>query len=186
MDPLLTTHHFPEERHVSGLEAIVQLLVEPRLDLGPHVVHDQCALILAQDAQHEVEAAEIRFDRARHVGILQLAGELSPVEPDGAMDLAKGSSCGGGALEAREAVPPAIAELGPHAAVDEGHAHGRRLRLERDQLGDVFGWQRTRHSRQELRQLDDRAAQVAERLAQLASELGPVLLDAEIALGGEA
>ena len=135
--------------------------------------------------QHQIEAAEVRLDRALHVGILQLAGKRPAIEPDRAVHLTERGGRRGGALEAREPLPPAGAELRPHAPVDEGTTHRRRLRLERQQLGHVFGRQRPRHGRQQLRELDDRAVQVAERVAQLAGELGLVLLDPEIALGGQ-
>ena len=74
------------------------------------------------------------------------------------MDLPQRGGGGRGALEAPEPVRPALAELGPHPAVDEGQAHRRRLGLKRDQLGHVFRRQRPRHGRQQLGELDDRAA----------------------------
>ena len=48
--------------------------------------------------------------------------------------------------------------------------HRRRLRLQADQLGDVLGRQRAGHGREQLRHLDHRPAQAAERRGQLARQ----------------
>jgi ABC-type nitrate/sulfonate/bicarbonate transport system permease component len=65
-------------------------------------------------------------------------------------------------LEAREFLLPAHAELGGHAALDEGPAHRRRLALQLGKLGGIFGRQHVRDGGHELCHLHDRALEAAE------------------------
>ena len=62
----------------------------------------------------------------------------APVHRGGAMDLAERRRGGGLQVEGAEAAPPVGPELGLHAALHEGRAHGRRLALQLLQLGRVF------------------------------------------------
>src|SRR5262245_51708227 len=69
-------------------------------------------------------------------------------------------------LEVGELGLPVVAELGAHAAFDEGPAHWRRLALQLGKLGGVFGRQRIRDGGEELRDLHDRPFEAAERYSQ--------------------
>ena len=90
------------------------------------------------------------------------------------------------ALEFLELSLPLGAELRRHAPVDERPAHGRRLGLQHGELGHVLGRQGARHSRQQLRDLDDRPAQLPQRLAELARQRRLVAADPEIVAGRQA
>ena len=70
-------------------------------------------------------------------------------------------------LEIREFLLPVGAELGDHAALDEGPAHGRRLALQLHQLAGIFGRQRIRNGGHQLGDLHDRPLEPAERRRKL-------------------
>ena len=63
--------------------------------------------------------------------------------------------------EIGEPLLPVGAELCAHAALDERPAHWRRLRLELGELIGIFGWQKVRDGRQDLRDLHQRALGLA-------------------------
>ena len=82
-------------------------------------------------------------------------------------------------LEAREPLLPAGAELGHHAALDEGPAHRRRFALQLLQFGGIFGRQQIGNGRHQLRDLHQRAFEPAERAGKRARLAGAVGLAAE-------
>ena len=95
------------------------------------------------DREQQLQLLQVGFDRRLHVGILQLAGQQRAVERAGAVHLAERS--GGGRLMSKLAnlLLPVGAQLGRHAALDEGPAHGRRFALQLVQFGGVFRRQRS-------------------------------------------
>src|SRR5262245_18047835 len=101
------------------LALVIELLAEARRDLGMDVSGGDRTVVAVIDRDGELQLAEIRLDRRLHVGILQLAGKLAPIERDGAMHLAQGGGARRLALEALEALQPVGAELTRHAALDE-------------------------------------------------------------------
>ena len=108
----------------------------------------------------------------------QLASELgastSAIMGAGAMHLPERCGGGGMMLEAGEFLLPVGAELGAHAALDEGPAHGRRLALQLHQFGGVFGRQGIGNGGHELGHLHDRPLEAAKRRRQLGSVLAAV------------
>ena len=128
-----------------GLAHIVELLAQARGDLlGDLAGIDRAIEALAQREQ-QLQLPQIGFDRRLHVGILQLAGKLLAVERACAVHLAERGGGGRLMLEALEFLFPVGAQLGAHAALDEGPAHRRRLALQFDQLVGVFRRQRVRN-----------------------------------------
>ena len=83
--------------------------------------------------------------------------------------------------KSRKRLSPVRAELARHAPAHEVRPHRRRLRLQADQLGDVLGRQGAWHGREQLRHLDHRPAQAAERRGELARQRRG-LAGAEVAL----
>ena len=118
----LALQNVPVQRHVARLERVVELLAQPRLELGAHAAHGERLLVLLQDAQRNVETAQIGIDRGVHVRVLQLAGERAAVVADGAMHLAERGRGRGRQLELAKAAPPVRAELARHAAAHEAAA----------------------------------------------------------------
>ena len=121
-DARLALEHVPVQRHVARLEGVVELLAQPRLELGAHAAHGERLLVLLQDAQRNVEAAQIGIDRGVHVRVLQLAGERAAVVADGAMHLAERGRGRRRQLEVAKAAPPVRAELARHAPAHEAAA----------------------------------------------------------------
>ena len=102
------------------------------------------------------------------------------------MHLPERSGSGGMMFEVREFLLPVGAELGLHAALDEGPAHGRGLALQFGEFGDVFRRQRLGDGGKQLRHLHDRAFEAAERRGQFGRVLGAVEIEAEKARAGHA
>ena len=146
-----------------GLADVVELLAQAGGDLDCDLGGVDRRIEALAQRQQQLQLVEIGFDRRLHVGILQLAGKLRAVERARLVHLAER---GGGRrmmLEALEFLLPAGAELGLHAALDEGPAHRRRLALQLDQLVGVFRRQRVGNGGEQLRHLHDRPFQPAER-----------------------
>jgi hypothetical protein len=89
-------------------------------------------------------------------------------------------------LEAGEFLLPVGAELGAHAALDEGPAHGRRLALQLHHLGGVFRRQGIGNGGHELGHLHDRPLEAAERRRQFGGVLAAVEREPEEMRPGEA
>ena len=133
-----------------------------------------------------MQLIEVGFDRRLHVGILQLAGQRVAIERARAMHLAER---GGGRrmmFEFGEFLLPVGAQLGAHAPLDEGPAHGRRLALQLHQFVGVFRRQRVRNGGEQLRHLHDRAFQPAERGGQFQRIAGAIELARRTARAGNA
>jgi hypothetical protein len=105
---------------------------------------------------------------------------------NGAVDLPE--RCGGSRvmLETRELALPVRPELGAHAALHEGPAHGRRLVLQLRQLFNIFRRQCVRDGGHQLRHLHDRALQPAKRCGKLHGIAPAVERHAEKARPGHA
>ena len=101
------------------------------------------------------------------------------------MHLAERGGRRGLMLEALELALPVGAELGLHAALDEGPAHRRRLALQLGELLDVFRRQRLGDGGEQLRHLHDRALQPAERRGEFRRVPGAVEIDPEEARAGD-
>ena len=78
------------------------------------------------------------------------------------MDLTERSGGGRMQVERTEALAPVAAELGHHAALDEGRAHRRGMRLELAQLVGIFWRQHVGNGGEQLRHLHDRSFQAAQ------------------------
>jgi hypothetical protein len=158
--------HDPIERDMLGLAKIVELLAHARADLLGDLGGVDRAVEAAADREQPLQLAQIGFDGGLHVGILQLARQLGAVERAGAVHLAERRGGGRMVLEVFELFLPVRAELGEHAALDEGPAHRRRFALQLLQFGGVFGQQQIRNGREQLRDLHQRALEPAERRRQ--------------------
>jgi hypothetical protein len=148
------------------------------------------SLAISLDGEDQLQLPQVGFDRRLHVGILQLACELgagaSAVMGAGAMHLSERRRGGGMMLEAREFLLPVDAELGRHAALDEGPAHGRGLALQLHELGGVFRRQGIGDGGHELGHLHDRPLEAAERRGELRGILAAVERQPEETRTGEA
>ena len=137
-------------------------------------------------AKTQLQLPEVRLDRRLHVGILQLArqlrrrpgrgrdapGRARPRPPDGARS-------------SPNFVLPVAPELGRHAALDEGPAHGRRFVLQLHQLGGVFRRQRVGNGGQKLGHLHDRTLEAAERSGKLERVPSTIEIEPEQASAGD-
>jgi hypothetical protein len=126
-----------------------------------------------------LQLLQIGFDRGLHVGILQLAGQQRAVERAGAMHLAERGGRGRMMLKACKPLRPVGAELGHHAPLDEGPAHGRRFALQLLQFGGIFRRQQIGNGRHQLGDLHQRAFEPPERRRQRAGLAGAIRLTAE-------
>ena len=142
------------------------------------------------DRHRQAQLAEVGFDRARHVGILQLAGDVGAVVQARTMHLTETGRGGGLVAEAGEFCLPVGAEFACHATAHEVPAHRRGVGLQVREFRGVLGGQRVGNGGQELRHLHQRALQAAQDGAQILGVRGAVGLDAEHALarnaGGDA
>ncbi len=182
----LVGEHEGVERGMGGLAAVVELLAHPRADLLRDLGGVDRRLHAPVDGEQHVELAEVRLHGGLHVGILQLDGQLGAVERAGAMHLAERGRRRRLLVEALEAGHPVRPELGHHAALDEGPAHGRRLVLQGGELGGIFGRQRVGDGRHQLGDLHDRALQPAQRRRESRRIAGATAFQAEQARTGDA
>ena len=76
------------EAHGGGFAGVVQLLAQAIADLFERLGGIEGSLPASQKTQEGAELGEVAFNRALHLGILQLHRQGSPVERRGAMNLA--------------------------------------------------------------------------------------------------
>ncbi len=91
------------------------------------------------------------------------------------MDLAERGGGGRMVLEAREPALPVGAELGHHAALDEGPAHRRCIALQLGEFLGIFGRQGVGDGRHQLGDLHDRSLQAAERGGEFHRAAGAIM-----------
>ena len=174
--------HIGIERHVPGLQLVIQLLAQPGRQLFIHA-RGRDRLVVAFINRHgELQLLQIGLNRRLHVGILQLAGKLRAVLPGGAMHLPQRGGGRGLLSEFGETGTPVRPQLGGHAALHEQPAHRRGVGLQLLQLLGIFLGQRVGDGGENLRHLHQRPLQPAQRLLQPLGMLGAVQLQAEIAL----
>jgi len=106
-----------------------------------------------EQAKQGAELADIGFDGAGHVGILQLARQRLTIVTPSAMHLAERGGGGRFMLEAREAFFPLGTKLGAHAPLHERPAHRRRMRLQFAEFFCVRLRQQVRNGGEQLRHL---------------------------------
>ena len=174
------------QRHVLGLEVVVQLLAQPRRHLLEDLARVDRRVHARMQGEHHLELVEVGLHGRVHVGILQLAGQRPPVVRHRAVHLAERGRGGRLRLEALEAAGPVGTQLGDHAPAHEGRPHRRGLRLQLGELLGVFGRQSLGDGGHQLRHLHDRPLQAAERRRQRRRVLGVVAVDAEQPLAGDA
>ncbi len=174
------------EPHVRGLAQIIQFLAQPVGDLGMDRGRPDRAVVALVKPHRQLQLAQIGFDGGGHLGILQFAGEPGAVARDRAMHLAQRGGARRGMLEAVEAALPLRPQFADHAAAHERPAHRRRVRLQLDQLADIFLGQGVRDRGEELSHLHQRPLDAAERGLQIGGVAFAVDRHAEIALAGEA
>ncbi len=183
-DDIGAVEHGAVERDVLGLAAVIQFLAHPRADLLADFAGVDRRIEPPPDRQQPLQLLQIGFDRGLHVGILQLAGQHRAVERAGAVHLAERRGRRRTMLEACKPLRPVGAELGHHAALDEGPAHRRRFALQFLQLGGVFRRQQIRNGRHQLGDLHQRALEPPQRRRQRACVAGTIGLAAEEAPAG--
>ena len=124
----IVAEHHAVEPHLRGLARVIQLLAQPLgqflvdLVLLDGVVH---AVI---DRHRQLQLAQIGFHRARHVGILQLAGDHRCRRAAGAMHLAEARRGGG-----------LVAELGESRSASPGRVRcAMRRRTKAQPIGGAL------------------------------------------------
>ncbi len=165
-----------------GLALVIELLAQPLGDLGMDLGGGDRAVVALVETHRELQLAQIGFDRRGHVGILQFAGERGAVERGRPMHLAKRGGARRGSLEIAKPALPIGPEFARHAASDKRPAHRRRVRLQLDQLVDIFLGQRVGDRGEQLRHLHQRPLDAAERRLQIGGVAPAVDRNAEIAL----
>ena len=169
-----------------GLAPVVEFLAHARADLLGDLARIDGRIHAAVDGEQNIELGEIGFDGRFHIRILQLAGELMPVERGRAMDLAERSGGGGLQIERAEALLPVRSQFGLHAPLDEGGAHRRRIGLQFLQFLGIFRRQHVGNGRHQLGDLHHRPFERAERARQRRRIAGAAAFAAENAPGGDA
>jgi hypothetical protein len=119
--------HRREQAHVFQFTRIVQFLTQALADFLDRFRGIYSAVHGLEHAKQGLQLAEIGFDGARHVGVLQFAGERAAIMAGRAMHLAERGRCGRLVLESCELGFPSVAKLGAHATLYKGPAHGRRV-----------------------------------------------------------
>ncbi len=165
-----------------GLALVIELLAQPLGNFGVDLGGGDGTVIALVEPHREFQLAQIGFDRRGHVGILQFAGECGPVERGRPVHLAKRGGAGRGSFEIAKPALPIRPEFARHAPPDERPAHRRRIRLQLDQLVDIFLRERVRDRRQQLRHFHQRAFDPAEGGLQIGGMALAVDRNAEVAL----
>ena len=182
----LVVQHNPVEPHLRGFPAVVQFFPQAfaqflvDLILVDRVVHP---LI---DRHRQLQLPQVGFDRAGHIGILQLAGDVGAVGQPSTMHLPQAGGGRGLLIERCKFRLPVRTEFAGHPAADEIPAHGGGVGLKLRQLRRVFGRQRVRHGGQKLRDLHQWPLEAAQDGLQVFRVGGPVRLDPEHTLAGHA
>ena len=72
---------------MAHLQAVIQLLAQPRRDLGQDLARVDAGVHALVDAEHDAKLVEVGFHRRLHVGVLELDRELAAVVGTGTMHL---------------------------------------------------------------------------------------------------
>ena len=177
--------HMSIKRHVLRLAGIVEFFAKPVCDLVDHGAWVDRSVHPLEQAEHGLELPDIRLHGARHVRILQLAGDLATIMRCGPMNLAERGSMGGLLLELGKLLQPSRAKFSPHAPLDEWPAHGRGLGLQLAEFVGIFRRQEIRNGRHHLRHFHEWPLGFAKRRRQRACDLLIALIPSKQALRGK-
>ena len=186
VDVGLVRQHRCVETQMRGFALVVELLPQAGDEFLVDVVLADGAVDAVINRHRDLELAEIGFHRAGHVGILELAGDVSSVRDTGAVNLTKARRGCGGLAELGEAGLPVGAEFGAHTAADEGPAHRRGIGLKLGEFGGVLRRERVGNGREKLGHLHQGTLESAQDSAEVVGVGGTVGFDAEDTLAGEA
>ena len=89
MDFLLSRQHQAIERHGLRLALVIQLLAQSVGDFAVDMLGGDGTVVAFVEPEDEFQLRKVRLDRRLHVGILQLAGKLAPIQRHGVVDLAE-------------------------------------------------------------------------------------------------
>jgi uncharacterized membrane protein len=151
------------------------------MDLGS----GDCPVVTLVEAHRELQLAQIGFHRRRHLGVLQFAGERGSVERGGPVHLPERSGARCCPVKLAKPAAPVGAELAGHAPPDKRPAHCRRVRLQLNQLLNVFFGQCVGDRREQLSHLHQRPFDAAEHRLELGRVAAAVEAETEIALARE-
>ena len=167
MDRRFTGQHLPVQRKILRFMGIVEFLAQPVGEFAVNLTGIDRLVEARIQPEHQVELAEVRLHRARHVGILQLGRDAPPVERGRAVNLPERRRSRRLMLETAVFRLPVGAEFGLHPPLDERPAHRRRIGLQLAEFGGIFRRHRVGDGRDDLRNLHDRTLEPAQRRAQL-------------------
>ena len=116
--------------------------------------------------KNKIELLQIRCHGRRHIGILQFHRKIMASQRPRLVHLTERCRCRRRMLEPLELGLPARAKFGPHTALDESPAHGRRFGLKLLKFGSVLGRHSIGNGGNELRHLHQRTFETAQSLRQ--------------------
>ena len=102
----LRAQHFFIETEVTRLADVVEFFAQPRRELFEHARRVDGLVVTAVQPEGPGQLAQVRFDRAGHVRVLELAGDLGAVVEYGAVHLPQRRGGGGIAFELGETALP--------------------------------------------------------------------------------
>ncbi len=178
--------HQPIQAHLRRFAPVIQLFAQALAEFGINVVLLDGVVHPGIERHRHAQLPQIRLHSARHIRVLQLAGDIRAVGQGGAMHLAQARRRHRLLREGGKAAAPVRPELRGHASAYEIPAHRRCVGLQLGQLFGIFRRQCVRHGGEELRHLHQRAFQPAKDGAQILCMAGPVGLHTEHPLPGQA
>ncbi len=185
MHPAVFAQHDFVEPHLRRFALVVELLTKALRELLENLLVLDRTVHPVIDRHRQSKLADVGLHRARHVRVLQLAGDLRAVRQTTPMHLPERGGRGGFLAELGEFGAPVWAEFIGHAAAHEGPAHRRRVGLQLGEFSRVFGGQGIRHGGQELRHLHQWALQPAENGFQVLGVGGTIRAHSEHASTGD-
>ena len=166
----------PDAALVLGLELVVELLADPLAHLRGERLRVQARGEPLHEGQQHHRVAQIRVDRLRHPGVLDLHGHVVAVDRRGAMDLTDRGRCERMLVEVAEHALERTAELPAHQLLELREPNGRDVVAERREpplqlVPLVLGKAVELDHRDHLTDLHRRATHLPELIDELLDEL---------------
>ncbi len=178
--------HGAVQPHLCRLALVIQLLPQALAQFLVYLLMVDRVVHAVVDRHGQTKLPQVGLHGARHVGVLQLAGNIGAIRQRRAMHLPQAGGCRRFAPEPRKLAFPLGPQLACHATTHEVPAHRRRVGLQFRQFRRVLGRQRIRYGGQELRHLHQRTLKPAQDRPEIFCMRGPIGLQPEHTRTGHA